>query len=379
LKGINGYIKTRSASSDVLTFELSKSQNDLIYTKGVPGKLETLSTLTKGVSGAIAAINAPFFNLDASSEELFRWSPRSTTIVYTKDNNLLLLDAEKLTKEQIAGYETNPKWCVGAGYTLVENGKISIRHNDYSGDPTNKNPRTMLGQLKDGSLFLVVVQGRKFLSKGMTAKEQAQFMLDMGCISAVNLDGGGSSEMIVNGKIMNAPTDGHERPIGGCFVVVKKNLSNPIYKIIDPKLQFKPIQGVNKPENIIIHHALAKKCTIQDIHKWHLDNGWSGCGYHYFVNKLGEIYKGRADNVVGAHCKEFQMNYKSIGICLEGCYEDYKDQTDKVVPQVQLDALKWLVESLKIKQIYPHNYFATYKKCPGNYFPWDQFKKGLIL
>ena len=37
---------------------------------------------------------------------------------------------------------------------------------------------------------------------------------------------------------------------------------------------------------IVLHHASAKNCTIYNIHSWHLANGWSGVGYHYFINKI---------------------------------------------------------------------------------------------
>jgi exopolysaccharide biosynthesis protein len=240
MNGKNGYFKINKYNCDIHTFELSKSKNDLKWTLGTKGKLETLTTLYKTIPNAICAINCGFFNYDASSENLFLWSPKSTTVVLTKDYKLLLLDAEKLTKEQMKQYELNSKLVFGASYTLVENGKVSIRHSDYSGDAYNKNPRSILAQLKDGSLMLVVVQGggiknkiKTFISNllspdanksfgvGLTAKEQAQLMIELGAITAVNLDGGGSSEMVYNGKIMNKPTDGVERKLGSCLIVVK--------------------------------------------------------------------------------------------------------------------------------------------------------------
>ena len=49
---------------------------------------------------------------------------------------------------------------------------------------------------------------------------------------------------------------------------------------------------------IILHHADAITCTVEDIHRWHLNNGWTGIGYHYFVKKDGSIYRGRPENVV---------------------------------------------------------------------------------
>ena len=56
--------------------------------------------------------------------------------------------------------------------------------------------------------------------------------------------------------------------------------------IKDSKLDFLgSFRKDNKNEYIIIHHALAKNCTIEDVHRWHLDRGWNGCGYHYFIKK----------------------------------------------------------------------------------------------
>ena len=46
---------------------------------------------------------------------------------------------------------------------------------------------------------------------------------------------------------------------------------------------------------IILHHAAASKCTAQQIHSWHLANGWVGIGYHFFVRKDGSVYRGRPD------------------------------------------------------------------------------------
>lgn len=137
----------------------------------------------------------------------------------------------------------------------------------------------------------------------------------------------------------------------------------------------------NKPAYIIIHHALAKTCTIYDIHKWHQGSGWAGCGYHYFISKEGKIYRGRMENQRGSHCKQAGMNMKSIGICLEGCYQDYKNQTDKKVPSAQLDAVasltKYLMKkyNIGIQRVKRHHDYASYKLCPGNYFPWEKYIK----
>ena len=57
---------------------------------------------------------------------------------------------------------------------------------------------------------------------------------------------------------------------------------------------------------IVLHHANATSCTVDQIHEWHLANSWSGFGYHYFVDKKGQIFKGRPDDTIGSHAKGFR-------------------------------------------------------------------------
>lgn len=135
-----------------------------------------------------------------------------------------------------------------------------------------------------------------------------------------------------------------------------------------------------KPDTLVIHHALSPKCTAQDIHRWHLDNDWKGIAYHYFISKSGSIYRGRKENHKGGHLLGSENN-NTIGICLEGCYTDYKNLTEKIVPAPQWDALIWLCNDIKnrwdIKKIKRHAEYPSAKQegkdCPGEYFPWDKF------
>ena len=122
-----------------------------------------------------------------------------------------------------------------------------------------------------------------------------------------------------------------------------------------------------KTEMIVLHHAAAKSCSPQDIHSWHINRGWSGVGYHFIVRKDGQIYRGRPENMVGAHATNY--NSKSIGICFEG------DYTVESMPKAQLEAGKELVAYLKdkykITNIKAHrDLMAT--SCPGQNFPFDE-------
>lgn len=101
-----------------------------------------------------------------------------------------------------------------------------------------------------------------------------------------------------------------------------------------------PLFKRNKTNKIILHHAQAKTCSVEDIHQWHLKKGWSGIGYHFLVRKDGTIYQGRPEDTIGAHAKG--ANHDSIGICAEG------DFMKEEMNPLQLNALIDLVSYIKI-------------------------------
>nr|WP_285719375.1 phosphodiester glycosidase family protein [Pelosinus sp. IPA-1] len=80
-----------------------------------------------------------------------------------------------------------------------------------------------MGQTKDGHILLVVVDGRQEHSIGMTLLELALLMQEFGAVDAMNLDGGGSSEMVIKGKIINKPSDGRERYVGDALIIAPKD------------------------------------------------------------------------------------------------------------------------------------------------------------
>lgn len=124
-------------------------------------------------------------------------------------------------------------------------------------------------------------------------------------------------------------------------------------------------------KRIILHHAEAVKCTADDIHKWHLNNGWAGIGYHFFVRKDGSIYRGRPEDTLGSHAKG--ANSDSIGICAEGSY------MSEIMPEAQKQAIKELVAHLKSKygitKIQRHK-DVTSTDCPGTNFPFNEIVNG---
>jgi hypothetical protein len=82
-------------------------------------------------------------------------------------------------------------------------------------------PRTGIGVTANGHILLVVIDGRRpRWSRGPTMTEFARIMRDLGAVTALNLDGGGSSEMVVEGEVVNRPSDGHERAISNAILVL---------------------------------------------------------------------------------------------------------------------------------------------------------------
>ena len=115
---------------------------------------------------------------------------------------------------------------VGAGPQLIKDGKIYVTANEerFPADiRIGRAPRSAVGVTQYGDYIIAIVDGRQAHSKGCTLYEWAQILLnDFGAVNAINLDGGGSTELVVKGNIVNSPSDGRERPIGDALVIIKK-------------------------------------------------------------------------------------------------------------------------------------------------------------
>lgn len=114
---------------------------------------------------------------------------------------------------------------VGAGPRLIMDGKIFITaaEEKFPADiRVGRAPRSAVGVTSYGDYILAVVDGRQAHSKGCTLQEWAEILLnEFGAFNAINLDGGGSSELIVKDKLVNKPSDGRERMIGNALAIIK--------------------------------------------------------------------------------------------------------------------------------------------------------------
>ncbi|MFC1726216.1 phosphodiester glycosidase family protein [candidate division KSB1 bacterium] len=114
---------------------------------------------------------------------------------------------------------------IGGTPRLLRGGEISIEWQEEKVSEsfvTTRHPRTAVGFNKD-KIFLVTVDGRQpGYSAGMSLQELAEFMKELGAEEAMNLDGGGSTTMWVDGEIRNRPSGGAVRPVANALIVVKK-------------------------------------------------------------------------------------------------------------------------------------------------------------
>ncbi|HEV7681032.1 MAG TPA: phosphodiester glycosidase family protein [Pyrinomonadaceae bacterium] len=116
---------------------------------------------------------------------------------------------------------------LGGGPQLIKDGKIAITNAQEKIAPAFVNdghPRTAIAKLASGKLLLITVDGRQASeSIGMSLTTLADLLLELGAVDAMNLDGGGSTTMVIHNKLVNKPSDQTgERPVSDAILVFPK-------------------------------------------------------------------------------------------------------------------------------------------------------------
>jgi len=157
--------------------------------------------------------------------------------VYTDSTNMSIRNIVSISNPaKDSNYSFHPdisnfqKWkmqtAVGGGPVLLQDGMIRITNEEelkFAGKAIHdKHPRTAMGYTADGKIIILMVEGRNKNAGGATLTQMAQIFKDLGCKEAINLDGGGSSCMLVNGKKTIRPSDLVERPVPAVFIIKKK-------------------------------------------------------------------------------------------------------------------------------------------------------------
>jgi exopolysaccharide biosynthesis protein len=142
------------------------------------------------------------------------------------DSSLMLAKDKSWIDKNFAKW--NMQTAIGGGPVLVQNGEISIFNNEellFTGKGRfERNPRTAMGYTANGKLIILVIEGRNAgKADGADLVQEATILKDLGCIEALNLDGGGSSCMLVNGIETIKPSDKTgQRSVPAVFIIRKK-------------------------------------------------------------------------------------------------------------------------------------------------------------
>ncbi|MBM3412676.1 MAG: phosphodiester glycosidase family protein [Bacteroidetes bacterium] len=140
--------------------------------------------------------------------------------------------SRKTFKKMLQPFNKPSPWrmntAVGGGPVLVQHGLVAITNEEemkFAGPALeDRHPRTAMGYTKEGWLLILVAEGRHpGIAEGITLKQTAQLLIDWNCEEGLNLDGGGSSTLLINGKPTITPSDkSGERAVPGVFII-KRN------------------------------------------------------------------------------------------------------------------------------------------------------------
>ena len=180
-------------------------------------------------TGAVAVINGGMFNdpqgngsgghpqgiLMSDGRILSKdYGVSNYDVIGMNQSNVLVLGHYSLTHIKQMGIRD----AVTFGPFLVVNGKPAITHGDGGWGIA---PRTAIGQTKDGTILMLVIDGRQIGSLGATLKEVQDVMLEYGAYNVANLDGGASTVLYYHNQIVNHPSSPYGERHAPSFFIVK--------------------------------------------------------------------------------------------------------------------------------------------------------------
>ena len=162
-------------------------------------------------NGAILAVNGDYYGARENGDVirngvLYRNTPASNrdALAIFDDGRMAIIEEKFMTAEILK--DSGAVQVISFGPGLVINGKISVTEKDEVAVASQSNPRTAIGEVDELHYILIVSDGRTKESAGLSLYQLAEFMQALGVNTGYNLDGGGSSTMWFNGRIINKPT-----------------------------------------------------------------------------------------------------------------------------------------------------------------------------
>ena len=186
---------------------------------------QTTSAMAEA-NGAILAINGDYYGARRRG-----WVVRNGVILRdtaaSDETDLLLVDRDgsfSILSDRLLSQETaSALWqAFSFGPALVADGQVLVDANDEVSQAMTSNPRTAIGQIDALHYLFVVTDGRTEESEGLSLQSLAELMQSLGCTTAYNLDGGGSSTMVFMGEVVNNPTTSGRR-------ITEREVSDIVY------------------------------------------------------------------------------------------------------------------------------------------------------
>ena len=207
----------RTLNTDVYVADITMRDPSYLQTALAEGSFgRNLTDLTSNIAeqnGAILAINGDYYGFRDTgyvirNGYLYRSvpskDPQQEDLVFYEDGSVDIIREADVTAEELWDAGAEDIFSFGPG--LVIDGEISVEKGEEVKRAQVTNPRTAFGVISPLHFLFVVSDGRTDENVGLSLLELAGLMKDLGCVSAYNLDGGGSSTIWFNGKVLNKPT-----------------------------------------------------------------------------------------------------------------------------------------------------------------------------
>ena len=234
-------------SDDSITVQLETREDEGVVWRIARVEVKDASQLRTGIAGAkvsssktslVSSMAEKYNAVIAISGDYYANDPTKTSFEYrmgqkirAKGNrvkDILIIDEKgdfhtfiKSDKDKLEAFYNSGRQIVNAftfGPALVSEGNLVTCDTGYGYNPNGKEPRMAIGQTGPLSYVMVLAEGRNKDSEGVTHQELADFMFDLGCLEAFNLDGGNTATMVFgDGYYQTARSATNERPQSDCI------------------------------------------------------------------------------------------------------------------------------------------------------------------
>jgi hypothetical protein len=226
---VNFLPRSGPEATALYTARLSVTPRDTVRTMAeVPLRPIAARGDTTVYVAAGAAVRTGGNRIGAGTSVLAAYGARATIVAAIRAGDTIRV-VLRAAGQSGDGPEVAPTMLIGGWPRILRDGQNVARRAPWdegtlSSNAEARHPRSAVGFNRDSTkLYLVSVDGRQTASVGMTLIELAEFMKVEGAWQALNFDGGGSTTMVVRGRVVNTPADpAGERPVGNALIVVRR-------------------------------------------------------------------------------------------------------------------------------------------------------------